>query len=51
MSQRDIGAIIPAHAFITEKEHADGTFDKTKCRLVAGGTTLMARGWGRHTPL
>lgn len=29
--------LIPAHAICRDKYHADGSFDKLKCRLVCGG--------------
>jgi len=40
LSPQQLAGIIPAHAFIKEKERADGSFDKTKCRLVAGGNFI-----------
>jgi hypothetical protein len=40
MTRAQISGMIPAHSFIKEKEHADGTFDKTKCRMVAGGNFI-----------
>jgi hypothetical protein len=33
----DSVTVIPAHAICRDKYHADGTFDKLKCRLVCGG--------------
>ena len=48
LSRQEIDSIIPAHAFITEKEHADSMWDKTKCRLVAGGNFIDGTSVGEN---
>jgi hypothetical protein len=37
MTPEEVSKIISAHCFLKEKEKADGAWDKTKARLVAGG--------------
>jgi hypothetical protein len=40
LSPQEKGAVIPAHMFVTEKKKADGSYDRTKARLVAGGNHI-----------